>query len=321
MANSQYRNSNLLYRPSVSVWTARKMDKAESAKVNADNGARGDVARVYKDLLPDAASLDKVQKYGGYFREWVKSRTLPWDTGTFIGQVSKHMDLMSEAGDKFREFWALYDTFEGEYAQAYENARFTMGALFNPADYPGIAEVKSKFHISLDVLPLPATEDFRIVDGMPQEEVDRLCSISEQAMIDKTKAAMDTAYERIFSVVSKMGVTLSQFGDKEIKKFNDSLLGNIEDLIAVMPALNITGDPKLAALTDECKILLDYDLKDLRKDEGTRKAAIKDAQALAGKFAKIMGRGVVSVTPTAQGAMTPTTTTAGLFADMLTGDD
>ncbi len=309
MANSQYRNSNLLYRPSVGIWTARKLDKAESVDVNERNGAKRGVASVYKDLLPDSVCLEKVKQYASAYRAWVKSRTLPWDDGTFIGQVCNHMQLMSDAGDRAREFDALVDAFIDEYAQAYEHARFTMGNLFNAADYPGISEVRAKFYITLDVMPMPATEDFRVVEGVPPEEVERLCAVSEQVMQDKTQAAMTTAYERIYAVVAKMGTTLTQFGDKEIKKFNDTLIGNIEDLIGVMPALNITNDPKLAALTDECKVLLDYDLKDLRKDEGTRKAAIKDAEALAGKFAKIMGKG--------GDAAPAVTSTAALFADLL----
>lgn len=315
--NTQYHNSNLLYRPSVSVWTARKKDKAESAKVNADAGAVDGAANVHKQLLPNSKELEAVQKCATSFRTWVYESTLPWDdSGWRIGQVSRHMDFMAEAGDKMREFDALVEVFVNAYAQEVENARFTLNAMFNPTDYPGVNEVRSKFAINIDVAPLPNVEDFRVVDGVPQEEVDKLVGLASKAVEDKIAAGMAEAYKRLFTVVSKMAVTLTQYGDKEIKKFNDTLIGNIADLVEVMPALNIVGDPALNALTAEARQLVEYDLTDLRKDEGTRAAAIKEAQALAGKFAKIMG---IEQKPAEPASEAPSDT-ASLFADML-GDE
>jgi hypothetical protein len=309
---SNYHNSNLLYRPSVSVWTARKKDKAESAKVNSNAGAVDGAANVHKQLLPDSEELEAVHKYATAFRTWIYTNTLPWgDNGERIGRVERHLEFMADAGDMMREFDTKVEAFIDAYAQAYENAKFTLNAMFNASDYPGQNEVRSKFAISLDVSTLPNSDDFRVVDGIPQEEVDKLCALAQSSTEARIQAGMLEAYTRLFDVVSKMATTLTQYGDKEIKKFNDSLLNNISALIAIMPALNITADPKLAALTSECKVLLDYDLADLRKDEGTRLQAIKDAQALAGKFVSLMGKDQIVV------AVPGATSTAGLFADMM----
>lgn len=312
---SQYHNSNLLYRPSVSVWTARKKDKAESAKVNSNAGAIEGAANVHKQLLPDSKELEDVQKYATTFRTWIYANTLPWgDNGERIGRAERHLEFMIEVGDRQREFNALVDTFLDAYAQAYENAKFTLNAMFNPADYPGQNEVRSKFSISLDVSTLPNSEDFRVVDGIPQEEVDKLCEVARSSTEARIQAGMTEAYTRLFDVVSKMATTLAQYGDKQIKKFNDTLVHNIGDLIGIMPALNITGDPKLAALTTECRVLLDYDLTDLRKNDVTRRAAIKDARALVAKFATIMGKDQTVVSDAVGGVHSPAHT---LFADMM----
>lgn len=316
---SAYHNSNLLYRPSVSVWTARKKDKAESKKVNSDAGAVEGAANVHKQLLPDSPELEAIQKFQSAFRTYVYDNTLPWDdSGWRIGRVVRHMEFMQEVGDKMREFDVLVDEFVDSYAQSIEAAKFTLNALFDPADYPGTNEVRSKFAISVDVMTLPNSEDFRVVDGVPQDEVDKLCDIARNSVEAKIAAGMQEAYKRLFSVVSKMATTLTQYGGKEIKKFNDTLVNNISDLVDIMPALNLTDDPVLAALTSEAKNLVDYDLGDLRKDDRTRKAAIEDAQALAAKFAQLLGGGtegtpLPGVPKTAAGSATP----ASLFADML----
>lgn len=318
---SAYHNSNLLYRPSLSVWTARKKDKTESAKVNSDAGAVEGAANVHKQLLPNSAELEAVQKYATAFRTWIYDSTLPWDdSGWRIGRVVRHMDFMAEAGDKMREFDTLVDAFVASYEQEVAQARFTLAGMFNQADYPGANEVRAKFAISIDVMTLPNSDDFRVVDGVPQAEVDKLCEIAANSTEARIAAGMQEAYKRLFTVVSKMATTLTQYGDKEIKKFNDTLTGNIGDLVAIMPALNIADDPKLNALTSEAKNLVDYDLADLRKDEGTRKAAIKEAAALVAKFSKIMGLPEAAPVQEAEPVSAAIVTPAALFADIMGGD-
>jgi hypothetical protein len=284
--SSQVRNSTLLYRPSFSIWTARIKDKAESVKVASDNGANPGVANVYKALLPESPELKAIQQYATEFRQWIYDNTSPWDdSGWRIGRVAFHMEFMSEVGDRTVKFNELVDAFIAKYATARESARFTLASLFNEGDYPGVNEVRSKFGISLDCMTLPSADDFRIADGLPQEEVDRLVSVAQADANERMSTAMQEAYARLYQVIEKMANTLKDYGDKRIKKFNDTLVSNIADVIAVMPALNILADPKLDALAEEAKVLASYDAGDLRKDEVSRKAAIMDAMALAKKFA------------------------------------
>jgi hypothetical protein len=286
---SAYKNSNLLYRPSISIWTARKKDKAATLELTQDKGAVSSAANVHKNLLPDSKELEAVQKWATSYRTWIYEQTLPWDdSGWRIGRVLRHMDFMAESGDRMREGDTLVDTFLQAYAAEIEQAKFTLNSMFNPSDYPGVNEVRSKFSFSLDVSPLPNCEDFRVVDGVPADEVTRLVGIAEHAVEDRVAAAMKEAYTRLHTVVAKMAGTLRQYDNKEIKKFNDTLVTNIADLVAVIPALNVTGDPALDALAKEAARLVDYDPSDLRNDELSRKAAQQDAQSLAAKFADML---------------------------------
>ncbi len=298
------KNSNLLYRPSVSVWTARKKDRAESAKVNQQAGAVEGAANVHKQLLPDSAELEAVQKHAGAFRTWIYDSTLPWDdSGWRIGRADQHFDFMVKAGDKMREYDTLVEAFVDAYATAVEQAKFTLNSMFNPLDYPGVEEVRSKFCINVDVMPLPNCEDFRVVEGIDQAEVDKLCAVASNAVEQRIKSGMDEAYSRLFNVVNKLATTLQQFGDKDIKKFNDTLVWNVGDLVDILPALNIASDPKLDALAKEARKLMDYDPADLRKDDRARNAAIADARDVIKRMQET--------------AVTKATGTAALFADMM----
>lgn len=328
----QLRNRNLLYRPSLSIWTGRKLDKEASANVTDVAGAIRGAANVYKALLPENPQLGAVQKWAGQFRDFVYTNTLPWDdAGWRIGAVAKHMDFMSKTGDMIREGEALVDAFIIDYAAAIENAKFTMANLFNASDYPGIEEVRNKFRFTIDVQTMPDADDFRDVEGVPQEEVDKLVGIAKNSVETRVQGAMDIAYNKLFTVVSKMATTLEQFGGGEIKKFNDTLVGNITELVDAMPALNITGDSKLDALAQQARELTNYALIDLRKDKTVREAAIKEAKALVKVMApsttvsasaapdNVLPQQVVPPAATKPAAAEPTDMHS-VFADML-GDE
>lgn len=282
---SNFHNSNLLYRPSLSIWQARKKDKAESSKVTEAAGAKAGAANVNKALLPENPKLEAIRKWGDQFRDFIYTNTLPWDDGGWrIGRVQKHMEFMVKTGDMMRDGEALVEDFIDSYQASIEEARFTLNDLFNPSDYPGVEELRTKFKFTLDVQTLPNVQDFRVLDGVPQEEVDKLVATATDNVETRVKDAMALAFERLFTVVQKFGNTLEQYSDGTVKKFNDTLVGNITELVEAMPALNIVGDPQLDALVARARELTSYAAMDLRKQPEVRDAAIKEAQELVKMF-------------------------------------
>ena len=278
---STFRNSMMLYRPSLSVWTGRKKDKAQSEKANTDAGAVDGAANVYKALLPDSPELTAVQKGATAFRTWVYNTTLPWDdNGGRVARVEKHMDFMSEAGDRIRALEDLVDTFIGSYDRSIEESKFKLNGMFNQSDYPTAFELRRRFAFHIECEAVPEAQDFRIIDGLPPEEVERLVHDAQDGVERRINAAMADAHERLIEVVVKMATTLKQYGSKEIKKFNDTLITNIQDLCAVMPSLNLTNDKRLTELTRRAERLSTYDLKDLRGMPELREAAIAEAMAV-----------------------------------------
>lgn len=282
---SSIKNTCLLYRPALSVWTARKLDKAQSAKVTADAGAIDRTANVHKQLLPECAELEAIQSWAGAFRNWVYLSTSPWDdSGWRIGSVARHMDFMQEVGDRIMHGEVLVDAFVNVYLRAVADAQFKLGGMFNASDYPTERQVRERFRFAVDVMPLPAVDDFRTVEGVDQAEVDRLVGEAGRAVEARIGEAMADAHDKLFKVIEKYARTLEQFDSKEIKRFGDTLVGNVGDLLDVMPALNLTGDPRLTELTNKARELMAFSLVDLRKDDRARRAAIGVAKALVAEF-------------------------------------
>ena len=283
----QFRSSMLLYTVSLSVWTARRKDKEETAKVNENAGASIGAANVNKALLPDNAELLAVQKWATSFRTWVYATTLPWnDKGARIARVENHLAFMTEAGDRIRQGNLLVDEFMNSYAPAIEAAKFKLNGMFKPNDYPTADQVRRKFVFGIECEAVPDHDDFRAVDGLSDDEIARLIDSSEIAIQGRITAAMGDLYDRLYDVVDRFGTTLVAYDNKEIRKFNDTLVSNITALTDIVPSLNLVEDRKLDELARAAARLATYDLKDLRAMGEVRGAAIREAFALRRKFGR-----------------------------------
>jgi hypothetical protein len=258
-----------------------------------------------------------VRKWGDSFRDFIYTNTLPWDdSGWRIGRVDRHMDFMAKAGDKMRDGEEAGRGVPGRVPGGDRERQVPAGQPVRSEDYPGVEEVRGKFRFTLDVSTLPNADDFRIIDGVPQEEVDKLVGIAKNSVETRVQAAMDVAYEKLYQVVAKMATTLEQYGNGEVKKFNDTLVGNISELVDAMPALNITGDAEAGGPGRAGGELAQYAAMDLRKRPEVRKAAITEAKALAKEFKPEPAYDGVTTHP----EFGPRPVDASVFADMLTAE-
>jgi predicted secreted Zn-dependent protease len=71
--------------------------------------------------------------------------------------------------------------------------------------------------------------------------------------------------------------------------FRDSLVGNIEELVELIPGLNVLDDPKIEAVRQEViKKLTPYTPKEIRKDPELREDLAGEAKAIVDKMAGFM---------------------------------
>jgi hypothetical protein len=305
------RNSVLLYRPSLSVWTARKLDKNESQRVAQTNGAVDGAANVHKALLPDCSELQAIQKWAGGFRDYVYTHTLPWDDGGWrCGKALAHMQFMTDLADRILCGEALCEELYRVYDQRVAEAQFKLNHLFRQSDYPTLAEVKRRFSFTVEVMPVPNTEDFRVVEGLSQDEADALVGKATTAVEARVEAAMQDAYKRLYEVVSKMATTLEAYENQSVKKFNDTLVSNIGDLVATMPALNITNDPKLDDLARKAQQLTMFAAADLRKQPKARAQAIGEARDTAREILDVLSP------PSPAAPTTPAATSSDIYKNL-----
>lgn len=265
----------MLVSLNISQWSARKIDKKAARDVQLANNAESQRGAYYKSLI-EGGALEEIKLLATKARAEHYRRTLPWsDAGPRVLPNAGFLDYTKAMQDFGLEFEKLTNKFVGEYPLMRQEANRLLGDLFNDADYPSLPAVAAKFAFRTTITPLPIGDDFRCDLG--SEEVDRIraeiTATSQAAM----QEAMRDAFDRVSKVVDTFVDRLANPGTT----FRDSLVANAEELAAILPSLNITGDPRLTALTNTLndKLCVHTPAK-LRSDPQARLDAYNAAMAM-----------------------------------------
>lgn len=259
----------------IGIWQGYRLDKDASRKVVQDANADGDAARVNKHLVPKEA-LKAINTASNAIRAHFYDKTLPWkDNGDrlitrmlYMPFIEEHERLVGEFVNAVNEFITV------SYPQAREKAAFRMGDLFKPDDYPSAESLRRRFYINLDIDPVTEAGDFRV--SLDKEHADEVRQSMERALHERLDRAMHDVWERLGNVV---GHFASKMGSDDI--FRDTTVRNLEELVDMLPGLNVLDDPDLDDISRELKAKLHgLDPKDLRKDKELRSQAAKDAKEI-----------------------------------------
>lgn len=258
----------------ISAWSARKLDRKITDEVNATHAASADAGRYNKALISKAA-LAEIMTIAGRARAEHYARTLPWaDNGNRILPSAGYQAFAACMRKLGEEFDAAVSKFVAGYPAFVDDARVQLNGMFNADDYPAPDEIARKFSFKRQIWPMPDSADFRV--DLSEGEADRIREDIKAEFDAAVQMAMRDVYSRIAEVVSAMSEKLRAYrpalgkGDKAEGIFRDSLVGNIRDLVTLLPSLNMTGDATLAKITARMEKLCRYDAEDLRDDATVR---------------------------------------------------
>lgn len=274
----------LLTQLSVSQWMGRKLDKKASKDVTDAAGASRDAGRFNKVLLPGCDELANIHTKTGLVRSKYYDNTLPWGLdGTQILPTSNYLGYSTEFRKDRSDWFSLVDVFCAAYERAKWNAEYsskhTLGALWNPADYPKVDEIRAKFDMDLAIFPIPAT-DFRV--QIASDELSRIQQDVERRVMDAQKVAMRDVWQRLYDRVQKIAEKCAD--PKAI--FRDSMMENAREMCDLLPRLNFADDPDLEAMrmAVESKLIHHPEAlrnnPDLRRDTATEARKIMDAMGV-----------------------------------------
>lgn len=277
-------SSAMLVELSISTWTARKLDKKVSTKVDLDSGAKTKVVNANKNLMAGTGVLDTLVKYAANARAWHLSQTLPWtDNGSRLLPMSNFVEYKKQLGELEANYEALVDKFIIAYPNLVSAAAFQLGTLFDRNEYPDESSLKKKFKFTYSFFPVPTAGDFRIdINEEAKAEIMANCNSAYQ---DRLNNAMREAWSRLHECLSRMSERLTDNADGSRKIFRDSLVENGVELVSMLKHLNITQDPKLEqARRDLQSAIGAHDLDSLRDNSVAREVVKAKVDSILSKF-------------------------------------
>lgn len=267
----------------ISLWSGRRYDRKVTREVNSSHGASADAGRYNKALLKKEA-LSELQRIAGAARATFYEMTLPWisDSERIIANDG-YLNLVAAINKHVAEYQNAREDFIASYQRHVDEARVMLNGMFNEADYPPVSTLRDKFKMEVKTMPIPTGDDFRV--SMSEYQAERIRAEIERTVANATTEAIRDIYERVADVSAKMIERLNAYtpgtpGKRAEGTFKDSLVGNVRELISILPALNITGDPALAEIANRLAPIAEHDAQVLRDSEETRKAVAEEAQAI-----------------------------------------
>lgn len=270
------QDSAMLVALNVRQWTARRFDRTATKEVDEKHGAK-DAGRFNK-LLIDKAALEPIDKVENSARTYHYSVTLPWgDQGQRILPAALFMDYTQSIDQFKREFDQRVRAFLVEYPRLVQEARQRLGTLYDPTDYPDPSEIKDRFEFGVAITPVPSAQDFRV--QLNEGYVEQIKSDILQRQQAAQKEAVKHVWGRVREVVERIRETCG----KDKPRIYDSMMDNARQLVEILPALNLSGDPELNRIADEMKqLVVPTDV--LRANAHRRQDVAKAADALLAKM-------------------------------------
>lgn len=288
----QLKNIVLVGKLSITNWEAKKKAKGvERAAENAAGATHGTIS-ARKSLLPGADALEAVIKHAAGMRTWWNQVSAPWfDNGMRVYNVAGHIDIQQQYGDMARQRDALVEQFMQEYPELREKARFDLNDLFDEQEYPDPIVVRSRFNCSFEVMPLPDTADFRVVQGIDDEELARLQAEAESKVHARMAEASATTVRRALEAVKTMAERLAEYTRKEDgnekRAFYESWIANVQEMATLLPQLNLTNDPAIAQIAAEITEAFAEKPTFYKDNYEARRQATQKARDISAKLASL----------------------------------
>lgn len=268
----------------IGMWEGRRLDKAIGKRITDEAHAQADAVRVNKLLVPKE-SFAKVTTERNALRQHFLDRTLPWkDNGDRLltrKMFQRFMEEHAEIKSRFDD--AVDDFVRVGYIAAMAQAEFRMGELFSEREYPKAGDLRQRFYVRLDIDSVTGADDFRV--NISAEATAMVKQNLEDAMHTRIQKAQADVWSRMAELVERFADRMS--GEDNL--FRDSIVGNLTDLLDVLPGLNILGDQDMKRIAaDVRQSLAVHDPKELRKNKALRADAASEAKRIMADMSGFM---------------------------------
>ena len=274
----------------VKSWGGRAIDREVTEEVSENHNADLRDSGVYNKQLLSKKALKRVLSKVALTRQTHYTLSLPWDDGSRILAANGYLHYTKCMRDNRLAIEEAAKSLAEQMPEWVSEAKSRLGSMFNAADYPSPEEVRAKYAVDVEIKPIPEAGDFRT--KLSDASVKAVTKDIEARTKRRIELAINNVFERIVSTTALMAEKLTKYegGQGQEGSFRDSLVYNVVQLGELIPALNITGDPKLDALGKELLKSCGTNSPELlRSDAKLRKQTALNAEKLAKKAKSFLG--------------------------------
>jgi hypothetical protein len=291
---------NLQVKLEIDALGMSKKDKGATEAMLREQGASRKAAAVIKNIYnPDNPILKKIKTQRGLLRNTHVSLTGPWeDTGFRIITAKAYDGYKKQMDELVDEFNASVEDFvrhRDDIVADAQGSSFNLGKMFDESEYPSKEQIRAAFRAEVITEVIP--DRSRIELDMDKERTQKIVDEATGREQERVQELLSHVANSVKDELTKMHEALSRHGVKEegnqrAQGFRDTLVPRMQKLAALIPSLNITGDPALDKLGQEiAEKLCVVPSAELRKDPEAREQVAKDAEELLGNLDHIFGGG------------------------------
>lgn len=278
MANRHsLRETAMLVTVKTKGFGLERLDREASAKVADMYGSEQVYSKVVKALLnPQNPLFKKIKTIRGLITNTNEALTGPWvDRGPRI-ITAKGFEAWKSTIDELEVmFFDAVNAWVAVLPQLKAEALKGAAGLYDPSLLPSDEVIRDAFTMTIEVDVIPDRSNSIILD-MDDDRMARIINDATALQDRRIKDVTEHTERKVREKLENMVSALSKFGDvnKEAKRkgetftFRNSLTEHIQGICDLLPALNITNDPKLERLQKELtKKLTKHDAPALRGDK------------------------------------------------------
>lgn len=238
-ARTNLASRAMLVRLQTGSWNGATIDDTVTEEVRDAHDAEDRHGKYTKFLL----SPDALKEVNGLRREahlYHFSVTLPWQEPWRLLPVVLYDEYKARMRGIQDSRIRARQELVNEYEQWKSEARDRLGTMFDESEYPVAEKLADRYYIRVLYNPVPDKKHF--VADLPDEQREELAEQIQKQINERIAGANYSLYVRLRELVDQASRQLAK------GTFREKLFERIEQLLDVLPKLNLTDDSKLTEM-------------------------------------------------------------------------
>ena len=272
-ALTSIRNTHFSVNLTFNMPQQTKLDRSAQAEVESNRNAH-DGYKVRKRLWAKS-TIDPFNAIASQARNFLRARTVPMGDVQLLPKALM-FDVLDTLENHYFVQWNQAKTvFAQDYAKVLREAEQAQGTGFDETVYPDVSEVVNQFTCDLGLLPVGDVGGgiFDDLEGdLKQQVADRV----EATTMRNVRTALADPLARLVDAM----LNIHNKTSREKSRIHPSMMGELETITSLIPALNVVGLPKLNELAAKCREELLVPTEELGGDTSQRERVAEQSEAM-----------------------------------------